>query len=289
MFNLLKSDLYRLWHGKTLKSLGIALVLIAMLDVAVLWWATTPEVASALQGSMTADVHQVSEEAAPAYTMVTFSLSYVIAQNFVTGGVLSFAVSLVVALFFVQDFDSGYVKNLIGGQRRAYYGGRLVLCAVLSAVIVALAVASCALFLTIAGFEYTNPDTAGRFLCFMGLTWLVAFAYAVATAAVVWATRSKACGAVFAVVVSSGAAGSIVAALAVSFAGTVLPAFVGDAVQWLPAMSSRFFRTGAEGLFVAEAAPGGVVPWLHVLVVSGVLALVCGAIGFAANVRRDVK
>ena len=60
-----------------------------------------------------------------------------------------------------------------------------------------------------------SPNAAasplGDLALFLGLAWLLAFAYGCTTAVIVWATRSAGAGVAWALVVSSGIAGSLLA------------------------------------------------------------------------------
>lgn len=301
MFNLLKSDLYRLFHGKMIYEIIVIMVVCSALAAWAVWFGTTSTFAEMVESNaQAAGETQPSVEAAGGGVTVSIDdtmagnvsvrgVTYAFAQTFITGGFLSLLAAILTVLFLVGDFDTGFVKNLIGGRRAVYYLERLAVCAILCAIIVAVGLVATGVAFTVAGFGYREPDTIGSFIGFGALAWLHAFAYAAATAAVAWATRSKAASMVFACLVSSAIVGSVGAGLAAQFAGTVLPAWVADAVQWLPCANGRLFGEGARGLLSMEPGLGGFTMWQHVLIVAGVMAVVCSALAMVASRRRDIQ
>lgn len=127
----------------------------------------------------------------------------------VSGGALAVVVSLVTALFLAQDFSMRFARNLVMDRRGRvrYYGEKLVLVGLLAAFYLAVAALAGAASFAAAGFTYAAASPLGDLALFLGLAWLLAFAYGCTTAVIVWATRSAGAGVAWALVVSSGIAG----------------------------------------------------------------------------------
>lgn len=120
-------------------------------------------------------------------------------------------VSLVTALFLAQDFSMRFARNLVMDRRGRvrYYGEKLVLVGLLAAFYLAVAALAGAASFAAAGFTYAAASPLGDLALFLGLAWLLAFAYGCTTAVIVWASRSAGAGVAWALVVSSGIAGSL--------------------------------------------------------------------------------
>ncbi|MFR8147757.1 MAG: hypothetical protein ACLU8U_04825, partial [Adlercreutzia equolifaciens] len=147
----------------------------------------------------------------------------------VSGGALAMVVSLVTALFLAQDFSMRFARNLVMDRRGRvrYYGEKLVLVGFLAAFYLAVAALAGAASFAAAGFTYAAASPLGDLVLFLGLAWLLAFAYGCTTAVIVWATRSAGAGVAWALVVSSGIAGSLL--------GQVL-LLLGRGVPWIGAL-----------------------------------------------------
>lgn len=306
MFNLLKSDAYRLMHSKMLWVLTAALLVFVVGAVGLVSFGTTPEFAQmvneqaaqnmadspGVSGDLSAsnDADLTGEEVAMLNDKSIDSRTYAYGQTFVTGGVLNMLAALFAALFLVSDFDTGFAKNVFAGRARrtSYFAEKLVLCG-----------AACALFLlagmlavdasyAIAGFSIEHVEPMGEYWAWVGLAWLNAMAYALMTAVAVWATRSKAAGVAVAVVVASGMLASVIMLAAQALA----PAFpaLAQAVLWLPRSCARLLGSGAIDLFASSQ--GVVLPGLtapgHIALVSCAVIAACTALALTACKRRDV-
>lgn len=337
MFNLLKSDIYRLVHGKML---WVSLALTALFVVGaagLVWFATTPQFAQMVaeqaehdqQNATASDYRQDDMSLSAAETTaegtteptpeatagmaVRFtdgsganltpeevetlnekelpSRTNAYAQVLVAGGVLATIVSLVIALFLANDFETGFAKNVFvgrGRRRAAYYLEKLVLCGVLSAAFLLAGMVLTDGAFALAGFEYRASETLGEYWGWVALAWLAVTMYAMATGATVLLTRSKAVGIVFALVVATGALASIVMTVASTFA----PAFpvLDDAVKWLPASSVALLSSGGVGLLSSTegAVLAGLAVPAQVALVLGAAIAVCVALAAAVGPRKDV-
>lgn len=272
MYNLLKSDLYRLVHGKMLWVALACLVALAASSGWFVWFGTTLP-----------DVSTTSE-------LAWDSRTHTYAQLLIEGGLLPLIVSIVVALLFAGDYETGFAKSVFAGRlhRAPYFAERLVLCALLCAAFLfagmLVADASFAVF----GSAYQRVETVGEYWTWVGLAWLEATAYAIMTALVAWLTRSKAAAVAFAVVVSFGLAYWIVALVA-SALQPAAPALV-DLVSWLPTSSAHLLGSGGVGLFVSagDGALHGLAAPGHILLVSCIVMAACCVISLAVCRRRDV-
>lgn len=272
MYNLLKSDLYRLVHGKMLWVALGCLVVLAAGSGWFVWFGTT------LPGAST-----TSE-------LAWDSRTHTYAQLLIEGGVLPIIVSIVVALLFAGDYETGFAKSVFAGRpRRApYFVERLALCGLLCAAFLLagafVADASFAVF----GSAYQRVETVGEYWTWLGLAWLEAVAYVLMTALVAWSTRSKAAAVVFAVAIPLGLPYWIVA-LAASSLQPAVPVLA-DLASWLPTSSAHLLGSGGVGLFapVGDAALSGLSVPAHIALVSCVVAAACCAISLAVCRRRDV-
>ena len=337
MFNLLKSDIYRLVHGKML---WVSLALTALFVVGaagLVWFATTPQFAQMVaeqaehdQQNATASDYRQDDTSLPAAETtaeetteptpeattgmaVRFtdgsgvnltpeevetlnekelpSRTNAYAQVLVAGGVLATIVSLVIALFLANDFETGFAKNVFvgrGRRRAAYYLEKLVLCGVLSAAFLLAGMVLTDGAFALAGFEYRASETLGEYWGWVALAWLAVTMYAMATGATVLLTRSKAVGIVFALVVATGALASIVMTVASTFA----PAFpvLDDAVKWLPTSSVALLGSGGVGLLSSTegAALAGLAVPAQVALVLGAAIAACVALAATVGPRKDV-
>ena len=285
MFNLLKSDIYRLVHGKMLWVAAIVLVALSVLAAGMMHWVSSPEFlrmtatsfemtvnvgdgangAADVLGEGDAAAANASAEAAAAAGASGRGLSLdeldtlgaaeaagsaeseedsvrddetasdsafasselwdLVADNpealsdadfegvsrdmrtlaspadmlgdmAVSGGALAMVVSLVTALFLAQDFSMRFARNLVMDRRGRvrYYGEKLVLVGLLAAFYLAVAALAGAASFAAAGFTYAAASPLGDLALFLGLAWLLAFAYGCTTAVIVWASRSAGAG-----------------------------------------------------------------------------------------------
>lgn len=208
----------------------------------------------------------------------------------VSGGALAMVVSLVVALFFAQDFTTHFARNLVMDRRGRlrYYSEKLVLAGLLSAFFLIVAALAGAASFAVAGFTYAAESPVGDLALFLGLAWLLAFAYGCATAVVVWATRSAGAGVAWALMVSSGIAGSLLGQVLLLL-GRGVP-WIGALAPWLPASCMQALGNNASTLLAAPAAaPIAMAPLAaQVLLVGVAVVALCAALTFGPLRRRDL-
>lgn len=375
MFNLLKSDIYRLVHGKMLWVAAIVLVALSVLAAGMMHWVSSPEFLrmTATSFEMTVNVSDgvtggagvlgegdaaaanASAEAAAAVSASGRGLSLdelgtlgaaeaagsaeseedsvrddetasdsafasselwdLVADNpgalsdadfegvsrdmrtlaspadmAVSGGALAMVVSLVTALFLAQDFSMRFARNLVMDRRGRvrYYGEKLVLVGFLAAFYLAVAALAGAASFAAAGFTYAAASPLGDLVLFLGLAWLLAFAYGCTTAVIVWATRSAGAGVAWALVVSSGIAGSLLGQVLLLL-GRGVP-WIGALEPWMLASCMQNVGNHASTLLATPAAaPLTMAPLaVQVLIVGGVAVALCAALTFGPLRKRDL-
>lgn len=351
MFNLLKSDVYRLVHGKMLWVATAVLVGCIVLCAAMMHWVSDPQFlydaaqmsatvtvgdadepdaadeAAREMAEATAEEHERAMDAASAVNegdgaadnasasleaLLEFedpsSLSVadfeeasremrtidtptsMFGDMLVSGGFLGALVSIVVALLLASDFSTRFVRNLPMDRRGrvAYYGGRLVLVAVVALYFLAVGCVLNVVAFTVAGFTFAALDGAAELLVFLGLSWLCLTAYGCMTAVFVWLTRSAGAGIAFALVVATGIAGTVAGSLLQNL-GMAVPAL--SAVQpWLLAtcMNHDLALPAASLLLPAEGAVWAVPVGVQVAIVGLFWVAACAALGLGVLRRRDV-
>ena len=198
----------------------------------------------------------------------------------VSGGALAMVVSLVTALFLAQDFSMRFARNLVMDRRGRvrYYGEKLVLVGLLAAFYLAAA----------AGFTYAAASPLGDLALFLGLAWLLAFAYGCTTAVIVWATRSAGAGVAWALVVSSGIAGSLLGQVLLLL-GRGVP-WIGALEPWMLASCMQNVGNHASTLLATPAAaPLTMAPLaVQVLIVGTAAVALCAALTFGPLRKRDL-
>lgn len=303
MFNLLKSDVYRLVRGKMLW-VGLAcLAFVVVCGAGLIWFATTPEFAQMVNEQAQEEARQNgatitlttpngadldAEEVRALNEKVLGSRTYSYGNTFMVG-FLGLIVAVLAALLASSDFDTGFAKNVLAGcgDRRAYFAEKLVLIAGLcGAFLLAGMLLSDAAY-ALLGFSYERTETVAEYWSWAGLSWLVLTAYAFLSALIVWATRSKVAGVVFAALVPTG----FLESMALSAGALLAPAIplVADAIGWLPLSVQQRLSSGGTRLFEAGgSAVAGLPPAAQALIVFGVIAAVCAAFALTVCRRKDV-
>ena len=189
-----------------------------------------------------------------------------------------------------QDFSMRFARNLVMDRRGRvrYYGEKLVLVGLLAAFYLAVAALAGAASFAAAGFTYAAASPLGDLALFLGLAWLLAFAYGCTTAVIVWATRSAGAGVAWALVVSSGIAGSLLGQVLLLL-GRGVP-WIGALEPWMLASCMQNVGNHASTLLATPAAaPLTMAPLaVQVLIVGGVAVALCAALTFGPLRKRDL-
>lgn len=304
MFNLLKSDFYRLVRRGDFWGFCIFIVVAITACAALLSWIASPDFAvmvneqavdnvgltAAEQAEAQADLNESMTEAASLNDKAMDSLTHTWAQTFLTGGMLGIFGTAIAVLFLVSDFDHGFVKNLLMSRRgrRIYFAEKLVFIALIQAIMLGLCAAVTTASFAVAGFTYEVVGTPGELALWLGLAWLLSCAYAFIAAVVTWLTRSKWLGTVLAVMVSTGVTGAVVAGLCSGFA-PALP-WLGTVPPWLLHSCTQLLGNSASTLLAVDTGlpVPGLPIWGHVLLVGALWSAACVAVTMAVCRKRDI-
>lgn len=300
MLNLLKSDLYRLVHGKMLWVLIAVMAIGAAFVVAMSWFVSTDtfremamqSASSGGQGGTGISVGVQSSGGADITAIDTIDattvpgLTYVAGGTIVGGGFIVLLHGLFTALFLSSDVSTGFLKGVLAARRNrmAYYLEKLLVIELVALAFVVVGVATCAIGTTVAGFTFTDPDSIGILLAWMALSWLIACAYACIVALITWITRSVVAGTVTAVGITM-AEGIVQSVLGSLFPGSTV---AGAIAGWLPLTSAGLLGAGSG--FLSAAAPAGevITPLAHVLITGIVCVAVFGCASLTIARKRDV-
>ena len=201
----------------------------------------------------------------------------------VSGGALAMVVSLVTALFLAQDFSMRFARNLVMDRRGRvrYYGEKLVLVGLLAAFYLAVVALAGAASFAAAGFTYAAASPLGDLALFLGLAGCT-------TAVIVWASRSAGAGVAWALVVSSGIAGSLLGQVLLLL-GRGVP-WIGALEPWMLASCMQNVGNHASTLLATPAAaPLTMAPLaVQVLIVGTAAVALCAALTFGPLRKRDL-
>lgn len=305
MFNLLKSDAYRLVHGKMLWVTLAVTMLSTVVLVGLLSFVASPEFAKiaaengGMQNGLTISVPGIGAGEAADEGEVSVpdeivekelgSYTEAFGSMYVNGGFLAFMLCIVAALAVSSDFDSGFAKSILMGRSRRmpYYVEKLVLLAIVALLVAAVGMVSVAAVFPLGGWSFAQGEETAEIAAWACLVWLVLFGYMALTAAIVWGTRSKVAGIVFSVLVPLGTVSGLVAAL-LGMLAPVIPALE-DVPSFLPYGVASLLGGGTQALF-GEGAPvvAGIEPTARVALTMGACAVVGIVLALSVCRRKDV-
>ena len=221
MANILRMDLYRLVHGKSLWIMLGVIVCMAVVSAAFMAYVSSPAYLDSLQAagaSGTGGIHigitagngpdagdyQDAAEAAALMTAGT-SAEALVGTLFLNGGGLAVLFVIFIAIFLAAEFESGFSKNVFTVQpnRLAFLGARIVEILVLAALFTVMIVAATLATAAVTGLELASsplPD----FALWGVLVAVVAAGFGMLTALAVWATRKMAAGIGIGILLASG-------------------------------------------------------------------------------------
>ena len=183
-----------------------------------------------------------------------------------------------------------FARNLVMDRRGRvrYYGEKLVLVGLLAAFYLAVAALAGAASFAAAGFTYAAASPLGDLAPFLGLAWLLTFAYGCTTAVIVWASRSAGAGVAWALVVSSGIAGSLLGQVLLLL-GRGVP-WIGALEPWMLASCMQNVGNHASTLLATPAAaPLTMAPLaVQVLIVGTAAVALCAVLTFGPLWKRDL-
>ena len=325
MLNLIRSDLYRIAHGKMVYVAFALLVAYFGMTAYSNFQSSQPEGIA----QMEQDLAQLKQENAEPENIVqmeqtihafktrTFDGGYTDADSvgIAPGGLLGAILCVLTALLCYQDFTAGFAKSqlsaLVGHHmsrrrapmgRGAYYAAKLATVAIMNAAFLTVTVASSISSNTALGFTVSDPEPIYQIATWMVLTWLLLCGYTFFTAAACWALRSPAADVIISLLAGSQALESLLmvalggmARAADSVALSNLTAAIGE---WLPATSTNILLNGAPALFggtgdtawadAIQALATTAHPLTHVLITGLVFCAVAGVLAVAIARKRDV-
>lgn len=239
MLNLLRMDLYRIFHSKSLYICFGVLAFVNILTFGILFVITNPSARDFIVrfgAEVTSDAADI--EAALAGT----SILEVFHQGTVGGGFLSVTIGIFAALLVCMDFDSGFIKNIMAVHENKWdyiLSKGACLCIVNILYLVGTLLVTLLLNFCSGGFfEFpTSADTA----FYLFTAWLLINGFSAITLLVCILTRSKAAGVAGALCINSG--------LIVTILNTVFHLF---GLQWITEYSLYMTLASLPSSFKGE-------------------------------------
>lgn len=308
MFNLLKSDLYRLAHTRLFWGFTICMVAILLAVAGMMAWVTSQGFIDMMEGSMAeivndptltveevqeaqADLQESIDELGPLSARKLESLTSMWGNVFLGGGLLGIFGSMLMGIYLVRDFRSGFVKGLPMNRRgrRNYFLEKIVLVVLVQGFYLLLCAGCSTAFMAMFGFSYLEANSAGDVALVLLLGWLLFSAYGLITACVAWLVRNEGGAVAWAVVVSSGMAGAFITQLALLFA-KALP-FLEGLPAWMLHSQVDALAHGAQGLLApsAQLPIAALTPAGQAALVGALFAAVAVVLAMAVLRRRDIK
>ena len=288
MVNILRMDVYRLVHGKSLWIMLAIIVAMAVTSAGAMAYIASPEFMQTLQSSGGGVVHigftngsgpDASDyaDAAEVTAMMEGSLTpqALVGSLFLNGSGLSCLFVIFIAIFLAAEFESGFSKNVFTAQpsRLAFLAVRTVeiiaLAAVFTLVTTGVTVATAAA----AGFNLL-PTTLPDVLLWGALVTLGIAGFGMLTALVVWLTHKMSASLVVGIILAAGI-------------GTMLLQGVALLVPGVSFLTDFTLTTCLASLSKGFDAAGGLGP-VHILLVAAAFIVGSAAIGGLALQKKDV-
>ena len=221
MANIMRMDLYRLVHGKSLWVFLVAIAALAAMGAGMMGVVTDPAFMESMTMSYTngapagvnigfsssgPDASDLAEaNAAVAMLAQGLSPEALIGNVFLGGGGLSCLFVVFLAIFLASEFESGFSKNVstVQPSRLALLGARTLEVLVLAALFTALMIGATLATAAVVGLGLA-PTPPTDLLLWGALVALTAAGFGMLTALAVWATRKMAAGIVIGIVLGAG-------------------------------------------------------------------------------------
>ena len=325
MLNLIRSNLYRLVHGKmTYVALALLVAYFGLTTYSNFQSSQPADIAQMEQdlvqmkreNAEPADIAQM-EQTIHAFETHVLNGGYTDANSvgIAPGGLLGAILCVLTALFCYQDFSAGFAKSqlsaLAGRQMRAghppmgrgsYYAAKLTTLAIMDAAFLTITIALGTASNAILGFTVSDPEPAWQIAIWALLTWLLLCGYTFLTAAACWILKSSAAGVIFSLLAGSQALESLIMVVLNSVAratgGPALSNLAAAVGEWLPMTSTNILLNGAPALFgglgdtawadAIQALATTAHPLTHVLATGLVFCIVTSMLAVAIARKRDV-
>ncbi|WP_232050957.1 ABC transporter permease [Arabiibacter massiliensis] len=224
MANILRMDLYRLVHGKSLWIFLAVIVVLAAAGAGTMAVVTDPAFIDSLKvaytnsapasvnigfSSPSPSASDLAEaDAAVALLAQGMTAEALIGNVFLGGGGLSCLFAVFVAIFLAAEFESGFSKNVFTVQpnRFTYLAARTIEILILAVLFTVLMIAATFATAAVTGLEIVSTP-AGDLALWTALVTLAAAGFGMITALAVWITRKMAAGIVIGIVVGAGLVG----------------------------------------------------------------------------------
>lgn len=294
ILGLLRSDVRRLIHGRKLWVMHALMLACAAFVLFAAWL-------EANGGEMQVDSYVGESSISPNVTYATHGDMF---ARLGFSGVWMSMTTVLAVLIAIEDFDTGFAKNLFAGcsgrgGRIGYVAEKLMLLALLTVWFVVVPLAVLEIGAPLVGVTVTGNDDWGLTLGYVALMTLGIYALVAIAATVTWVCRNKAASVVVALLMMTGTFSSLLLMLNGQFASKV--SFIRELSQSTAYYSLMAIDSPSALMRIPdlnETAGGTVnalVPtwgwplWAFALVHFVVWIVVGGAVSLVAVRKRDIR
>ena len=211
MVNIMRMDLYRLVHSKSLWVFLAIIVALAAISTSMVAYVSSPAFAESLKSVQGlhvgfSDAGSIAEASVALESLVqNLSAESLVGSSLLSGGALACLFAIFVAIFLTAEFEGGFAKNVLSAQpnRLALLAARSVEIAVLAVAFTAVSIGATLAIAAVAGLELA-PTPPADLALWAALVALSVAAFGMLTALGAWATRKMAASIVIGVVLASG-------------------------------------------------------------------------------------
>lgn len=211
MVNIMRMDLYRLVHGKSLWVFLAIIVVLAAISTGITAYVANPAFMENLESVKGfhvgfSDASSIAEASVALESLMqNLSAESLVGSSLLSGGALGCLFAIFIAIFLSAEFEGGFAKNVLSAQpnRLALLAARSVEIAVLAVAFTAAAIGATLGTAAVAGLELV-PTPPADLALWAALVALSVTAFGMLTALGAWATRKMAASIVIGVVLASG-------------------------------------------------------------------------------------
>lgn len=281
MVNIMRMDLYRLVHSKSLWVFLAIIVALAAISTGTVAYVSSPTFTESLEAAEGlhvgfSDAKSTAEAGAALGSLVqNLSAESLVGSSLLSGGALACLFAIFVAIFLTAEFEGGFAKNVLSAQpnRLALLAARSVEIAVLAVAFTAVSIGATLAIAAVAGLELA-PTPPADLALWAALVALSVAAFGMLTALGAWATRKMAASIVIGVVLASGVVTTVLKGALVLFPSAP---HIADYTPYSCTTSL------AQGL----GAAGALDP-LHIALVTAAFIAIGIGLGAVALQKRDV-
>ena len=196
MVNIMRMDLYRLVHSKSLWVFLAIIVALAAISTSMVAYVSSPAFAESLKSVQGlhvgfSDAGSIAEASVALESLVqNLSAESLVGSSLLSGGALACLFAIFVAIFLTAEFEGGFAKNVLSAQpnRLALLAARSVEIAVLAVAFTAVSIGATLAIAAVAGLELA-PTPPADLALWAALVALSVAAFGMLTALGAWATR----------------------------------------------------------------------------------------------------